>query len=147
MTKSRGIMARGPLLRFLDKVDIQPGPGMTGCWQWTGAKTGAGYGNTFSGSAHRFAYKLVFGAIIEETLDHLCRNRSCVNPLHLEPTSRAENYRRGMSPTAINGRKTHCDRGHELGAPDNTFPRDRRLSRRRCKKCAARKQREKRHAG
>lgn len=44
----------------------------------------------------------------------MCPHRICVNPAHMEPVTLAENKRRGMSPPAINARKTHCIHGHEL---------------------------------
>lgn len=97
------------------------------CWIWTGTKSGEGYGKfkPHSGRsshwAHRYAYELLVGAIPEGMhLDHLCRNRACVNPDHIEPVSMAENIRRGFSPSARNGRKTHCKRGHEF-TPENTW--------------------------
>jgi hypothetical protein len=55
--------------------------------------------------AHRFAYELLVGPIPEGlVIDHLCRNRRCVNPAHLEPVTAEENWRRGDAPSAISTR-------------------------------------------
>lgn len=65
---------------------------------------------------HREMYIALVGEIPEGlVLDHLCRNRSCINPDHLEPVTDGENIRRGIS---ANGLKTHCKHGHEF-TPDN----------------------------
>jgi hypothetical protein len=53
-------------------------------------------------------------------LDHLCRNRSCVNPAHLEAISHKENILRGESFSSINAKRTHCKHGHEF-TPENTY--------------------------
>jgi hypothetical protein len=70
------------------------------CWDWTGSLNGDGYGKTYVDGTlllvHRFAYELLVGPIPEGmTLDHLCRNRACLRPSHLEPVTVAENLRRG----------------------------------------------------
>lgn len=110
---------RGPALkpeaeRFWSKVDKN---GPNGCWVWT-AGTLLGYGQ-FRGSAetyaHRWAYVALVGPIPEGLqLDHLCRNRACCNPAHLEPVTRKENILRGESPIAQNKRKMVCKNGHPL---------------------------------
>jgi len=96
-----------------------------GCWVWTAAKTRWGYGYVrFDGRnqhAHRVAYKLLKGQIPENReLDHLCRNRACVNPEHLEAVSRRTNLLRGEGVSAVHAAKTHCVNGHEF-TPENTY--------------------------
>ena len=94
------------------------------CWLWTGALKSGGYGQFFAEKyalAHRVAYELVVGPIPEGlTLDHLCRVHNCVNPAHLEPVTNGENLRRGMGPTGIHARATHCPKGHEYTV-ENTY--------------------------
>lgn len=106
-----------PLVHRLDER-IATGPG---CWQWTGAINRHGYGQFLftDGSrraAHRIVYELIVGPIPEGLqLDHLCRNRGCVNPNHLEPVTNRENTIRGVGPVLAGARqsvKTHCPAGH-----------------------------------
>lgn len=90
------------------------------CWPWTGSKLGVGYGKFMLQSqrrigAHRYSYEREFGPIPDGLhIDHLCRNRICVNPSHLEAVTQRENTLRGVAPAAINARKTHCVSGHEF---------------------------------
>lgn len=88
-----------------------------GCFQWTGATMSRGYGtccvNGRTQRAHRFYYERAHGPIADGlTLDHLCRNRLCVRPEHLEPVLNRTNVLRGAGVSAENARKTHCKRGH-----------------------------------
>ena len=85
------------------------------CLVWTGAKA-QGYGRLYryNGSelVHRIAYELVHGPIpTGMDLDHLCRNRACFNPDHLEPVTRGENVRRGHP---YRQRKETCKHGHRM---------------------------------
>jgi hypothetical protein len=89
------------------------------CWNWKGRLNGGGYGQFWYKRkrvlSHRIAYEFIKGKISEKmTIDHLCRNRSCVNPNHMEVVTNKENILRGISPCAINSKKTHCKRGHKF---------------------------------
>lgn len=90
-----------------------------GCIIWPLRQTKNGYGHSNKGRssvvAHRLAYENQVGPIPDGlTLDHLCRNRLCVNPEHLEPVTQRENNLRGNSVSGINHRKTQCKHGHPL---------------------------------
>jgi len=97
------------------------------CLVWTGTKTcrgSDGYGRIKvagkSKLAHRVVYELLIGPVPAGlTLDHLCRNRLCVKPAHLEPVSFRENCLRGVGVSAIHARLKHCKHGHPF-SPENT---------------------------
>jgi len=94
--------------------------------------------------AHRVAWELIRGPIPSDmTIDHLCRNRGCVNPVHLEVVTATENIMRGFSPSAVNARKTKCIHGHSFSG-DNlyTYTRSDGRTARRCKSCVRRLGRE-----
>lgn len=114
-------------------------PDLGPCWLWMGYCVG-GYG-CFSESknpggsrlAYRWAYEDLIGPIPEGLEpDHLCRNRSCVNPTHLEPVTPLVNMLRGESFAAVNARKTHCKRGHAFTS-ENTI--ERNSGARECRAC------------
>lgn len=108
------------------------------CWTWIASLDGRGYGQFDHQRSHRVSYELLVGPIPEGlVLDHLCRNKRCVNPDHLEPVTHLENLRRGTPGSAHNTRKTHCPKGHEY-TPENTRVKD---GKRNCKACAADHQR------
>lgn len=107
--------------RFWSKVERTTG----GCWDWLGSLRPNGYGYIrFSGDtfvAHRLSFELTGHSIPSgAVIDHLCRNRRCVNPDHLEPVENRENVLRGVGPTAVNSKKTHCSRGHRF-TRENTY--------------------------
>lgn len=130
----------------------------SGCWLWTGALSGSGYGR-FSDvthptrSAHRWAHEFWNGPIPAGlTTDHKCHNRAgdcgggptcphrrCVNPDHLEAVPLAVNLRRSPNtPTSINAAKTHCDRGHPFNEANTVWHRSGGRARRTCRACAPR---------
>lgn len=85
-----------------------------GCWEWVGARSSSGYGTVWIGGVnylpHRIAYELLVGPIPEGMqMDHLCRNKFCCNPSHVEPVTAKENMARRPDV-----RKSHCKHGHEL---------------------------------
>jgi hypothetical protein len=95
-----------------------------GCWIWKGGAAGSdgAYGRMQVDKkvmpAHRFAYEVFVGPVpVGMEIDHLCRNRLCCNPLHLEAVTHSENVRRGDSPLRHRN-KTHCPAGHPY-AGDN----------------------------
>lgn len=84
-----------------------------GCWNFTGNIHPTGYGYTRGHQyAHRFFYTMLVGPIPEGlVIDHLCMNKRCVNPAHLEPVTQGENVRRWQ---ASREPATHCHNGHDL---------------------------------
>ncbi len=95
------------------------------CWQWIAYINKKGYGMfKIHGrvvEAYRVAYEFTKGNVPSGLeLDHLCRQRWCVNPDHLEPVTRKENVHRGIGPTAKKFRQTRCLRGHPLSG-DNLY--------------------------
>lgn len=79
-------------------------------------------------------------------IDHLCRNRKCVNPLHLEAVTRKTNVLRGVSPSAKNAVKTTCAKGHMFD-DKNTYVRIRKGGGRACRECLRLTMQEKRKSG
>lgn len=110
------------------------------CWLWTGALDYGGYGILWQGQgrsvrAHRYSYELLVGPIpVGLTIDHICAVRNCVNPVHLDPCTAAENVRRSPNtPYRIKARQTHCLRGHEFDQKNTAI----HNGRRECRRCAS----------
>ena len=126
------------LERFIAKIDFSEN-----CWTWTN-KLDNGYGRFWLNNklelSHRFAWLIWAGQIpAGKQLDHLCRNRSCVNPAHLEPVTIKENVLRGIGITAQNARKTHCSKGHPLSGYNAVI---RKTGTKSCRICAVRRTQE-----
>lgn len=122
------------------------------CWEWPGTISAAGYGTLRSGGkkvyAHRLSYELHKGPIpCGLEIDHLCRNRKCANPAHLEAVSRRENILRGDGPRLLAMRhaaKTHCPAGHPYDEANTS--RDRLSRKRKCRACDRERARRRRAA-
>lgn len=137
MIVDMGTKARPPIDRFAEQLRVQD----SGCWHLTTTPDAAGYARLYIAGqgqvyAHRWAYE-TFVAPIPEGLciDHLCRNRRCVNSEHMEPVTRGENVRRGAAMEV----QAFCGHGHSMDG-DNLYisPQGRRY----CKACSRQRNRE-----
>lgn len=149
-TMRRGILKEREEKRFRAKYQVSD----NGCWEWLAGTRGDGYGlfhlAPTGGSctargvrAHRYAYEAVNGPIpTGMVLDHLCRNRRCVNPEHMEVVTLKENCLRGMSPNMLVYRSGYCKRGHPH-TPENRISGKRGC--RLCKNIAASELLKKKH--
>lgn len=103
--------------RFNNFVIPEPN---SGCQLWVGGVGSSGYGVFWNGektvSAHRFSYEFNCGVIPDNlVIDHICRNRLCVNPEHMRiVTTRTNVLENSEGRCAANLRKTHCKNGHEF---------------------------------
>ncbi len=143
--------------RFWAKVDkdgpiSEYAPELGPCWLWTAAQDGRGYGAFCNGQrtaagnpkvvkAYRWAWEDANGSVPAGLqLDHLCRVKLCIRPLHLEPVTSAENLRRApFSGADFQKAKTHCPDGHSYA--EHGFV-DAHVNGRRCRLCWRRTCRE-----
>lgn len=133
MTKSHAdpVLGCSPLV-LMSRILIDDG-----CWTWGGWHSPEGYGFMRSQGRDQPAHRVVYEFLREPIpdgliLDHLCRNRGCVNPWHLESVTTAVNIRRGTSPPALNVHKTYCPQGHPYDESNTYWS---AASGRRCKVC------------
>lgn len=129
----RGRVARPVMDRLMKMVEKTS----SGCWEYaTRNRAGRDYrqvnvsvdGIQVNQYAHRVAYAHLVGPIPDGMqLDHLCRNRTCVNPDHLEPVSAQENVRRARALV------TACPQGHPYDATNTRMYQGRRY----CRACRA----------
>lgn len=101
----------------------------TGCWNWEGPSTEAGYGRVIVNGVyeptHRVSYALYIYAVPDSLhLDHICENKKCINPDHVEPVTSARNRnlsaKFNLRPTGVYRRKDYCKHGHPWSAA-NTY--------------------------
>lgn len=138
--------AATPEERFWEKVNkngpiFRQRPDLGPCWSWLGRlRNGYGAFSVKGGRqvrAHRWSYEKSFGAVPDGLeLDHLCRNRICVNPSHLEAVTHRVNTLRSDNACALHARQTHCMRGHPFDEA-NTYVRPNGGGRT-CRACYAR---------
>lgn len=166
------LKTRSLLQRFIRKLSFDE---VTGCWLWTGTihggtrksrkSNGEGYGalydpkRGYKRQAHCISYEIFVGPIPAGLeLDHLCRNRHCVNPEHLEPITHLENVRRGIGHGGIlkkgkrkrgpgwrSLQKTHCPHGHPLSGENLYLRPDGARACRECCRIATQRWKKKHH--
>lgn len=126
---------------FASRVEIGP---KNVCWPYNGY-TIKGYGkvNRRRGkikryyNAHRWAWILLnYEPESNIEIDHLCKNKLCVNPNHLEAVSKRENLKRSNCKSSINSKKTHCLNGHEFNNENTYWFKNKYGMMRKCIPCA-----------
>jgi len=128
------------LAKVLARVDFAD------CWEWTGPVDRDGYGKVSLGAGiNRRPHRVVWEGLVARIdaglhIDHLCKNRRCVNPDHIQPVTPQENIRRSASRATLNASKTHCAEGHPYDAV-NTYHYKGRRDCRICRRAAGRRSR------
>lgn len=145
----RGPKIRPPSERFHEHYEVNPA---TGCWDWTATVTDRGYGTigetvapgkSRSIYAHRLSYEMHHGPIPAGlVVDHVCDNRRCVNPDHLQLLTSKQNILRSSAPEIRRRWLGQCIRGHDLNDPDNVYVRPDN-GRKQCRECIRVRWREK----
>ena len=125
-----------PSDKIVDGIIVMP----DGCWEHVNKVAPTGYNHVYHNGGPRIAHRVIYEWLVGPiesglVLDHLCRNRGCCNPEHLEQVTIGENARRGHSPTGINIQKTHCPYGHPLSG-ENLYVKPN--GSRNCRKCRKR---------
>jgi hypothetical protein len=130
----RGIQSKIPIENFKKHIQITK----EGCWEWTAKihkNTGYGY-FTVKGKthlSHRFSYKYFKGEIpLNLCIDHICENRKCVNPEHLQAITLKQNILKGKSVCAQKAKQIYCHKNHPLSGENLYITPD---NRRQCKTC------------
>ena len=131
--KRKGPKPKSFVIRLLSHIKTNE----NGCFIWLGSKNNKGYGmlnvDRMPALAHRVSYELFVGDLEDGlVVDHLCRNRGCINPAHLEQVTSRDNVLRGDSVCSENSKKTHCKRGHEFSGENMRLLKN---GGRFCKKC------------
>lgn len=121
------------MIRFWEKAELQGD-----CFIWVAGVSNVGYGkfqlDRRTRLAHRVAYELIHGEIPHGlTVDHLCRNKRCVNVMHMELVTLRENIQRKVFTP-----RTHCSKGHEF-TKDNTYTYYKTKNSKKCRRCHANK--------
>lgn len=125
--------------RFWSKVRQDP----SGCWIWRGSRNSNGYGRFRVAGRKEYAHRVSYAALVGDLppwtptglqCDHLCRNRACVRPEHLELVAPRENLLRGDTLAASHAARTHCPLGHALEG-ENLVPSALRRGKRECLTC------------
>lgn len=134
------LLSEKEVMKFWSQVDAQGD-----CWEWTGALS-HGYGRFFcktlrEGRAHRVAWELLVGPIPEGLhIDHLCMNKRCVNPDHLEPVANRVNVARAKGLLVRKREQRYCEAGHPFDAANTYWWGNHRM----CKACHARHEKNRR---